>query len=171
MSEEKLINENVQVNETIANQETGYQEYIDTINDLRANSVSRDRYDKLVEEKNQLIEALKTNSQVNLVNTQDERSIDEVKSDLLNAKDSTNLEKWQLALEYRNKIIESGGRDPFLPNGRNYTYDQNDVMTANKVAEIVQQCIDESDGNPTVFNAKLSTFAKEDKVSKVLNRK
>ena len=120
MSEEKLINENVNDQET---QQPDYQDYIDTINDLRANSVSKDSYDKLVEEKKELIEALKSNSQVNLVNAEEERSIDEVKADLQDNTDGTNLEKWTLALEYRNKVMENGGRDPFLPNGRNYTYE------------------------------------------------
>ncbi|MBP5446231.1 MAG: hypothetical protein J6Y28_08685 [Acholeplasmatales bacterium] len=168
MSEEKLINENVNDQET---QQPDYQDYIDTINDLRANSVSKDRYDKLVEEKKELIEALKSNSQVNLVNAEEERSIDEVKADLQDNPDGTNLEKWTLALEYRNKVMENGGRDPFLPNGRNYTYDQNDVIAAEKVANIIQRCIDESEGNPQLFNAKLGTFIKEDKVAKVLNKK
>ena len=46
MDENKVIeNENVNANE---NQ---YQDYIDTINDLKANTVSKEKYDQLLAEK------------------------------------------------------------------------------------------------------------------------
>lgn len=131
------------------------QMYIDTINELKANSVSKADYDKVVNENRNLLKSL---VQGNPMSTdKDEtpkRTADEIRADLF-GKDHTNLEFAQEALELRDTIIANGGTDPFLPVGKDIIVTDSDVASANRVAEALKQCIEYADGNSDIFTNEL----------------
>lgn len=160
---------NTQINETNETTEQGqganpFQEYIDTINDLKANSVSKEKYEQLEKEKKGLIEALKNGGQVNVVEPKEEVNIDELRKDLYGnpEKQMTNLEYISKTLKLRNALIEKGEPDPFMPNGHEYQFDQRDQDKANYVAQVYQECIDYAQGNDQLFTQELMRRTKDD---------
>lgn len=158
-------NKEIQKNDNVT-EETGnaYQEYIDTINELKANSVSKEKYDQLVEEKKGLIEALKSGQQIQMVNEEPEVSVEELRKDLYADPDKprTNLEYVEKTLKLRQALIDKGEQDPFLPNGADYVYSQADADKAAYVAQVMQECVEYAQGDDQLFTNELMRRTKDD---------
>lgn len=73
----------------------------------------------------------------------------------------TDLEFAKTTLELRKDILEESGEDVFLPNN-NAIIKDSDKKSAQKVADILQECVDESNGDPNIFKAHLKTALAED---------
>lgn len=82
---------------------------------------------------------------------QAEVDVNQLRKDLVNGDNMSNLEYVTKALELRNAILEKGGEDPFVPHGEKIVATNDDYVTANKVATVFQEMIDVADGNPDVF--------------------
>ena len=76
---------------------------------------------------------------------------------------ANDLDYWQTVLQLRNDVIEKEGeeRDPFLPNGHDYVYDENDAKRAKAVAQTVQDCIDLAEGDSNFFKNELLRRVKD----------
>ena len=143
--------------EEILDQQGTEQEpdYIEQIEQLRANSVSRADYDKLKAEHNRAMNALINGGQI------DDPKAEKVDKDALRkelyCQDSglSNLEYWQKTLTLRQAIIDDGGKDPFLPYGQKIAPTAEDIECANRVAKVVQECIDYADGDSRIFTNEL----------------
>jgi hypothetical protein len=143
--------------EEILEQQNTEQEpdYIQQIEDLRANSVSKADYDKLKAEHNRAMNALINGGQM------DDPKAEKVDKDALRkelfSQDNglSNLEVWQKTLTLRQAIIDDGGNDPFLPQGQKIAPTAEDVEAANRVAKVVQECIDYADGDSRIFTNEL----------------
>ena len=157
-----IENENVVETE----QTNEYQEYIDTIADLKANSVSKEKYDQLMAEKKQLIEALKSGQQITEVVEDKPVDINQLRNELYGKPEQSmsNLEYVTKTLQLRNAIIEAGGDDPFMPNGSGYTYDKTDAEKAAYVAQVFQECVDYADGDDQLFTQELMRRTKDDPI-------
>lgn len=136
-----------------ANQEP---DYIAQIEELRANSVSRDDYNKLKAEHNRAMNALINGGQI------DTKEAEPVDKDALrkalytqDCENLSNLEYWQKTLTLRQAIIDDGGQDPFLPFGQKIAPTAEDVEKANNVAKVVQECIDYAQGDSRIFTTEL----------------
>lgn len=158
-------NENEMVNDN--------QQYIDAINEMRKNSISKDKYDKLLEENKQLINALKEGNQVELVNPDENKpSLQELAEKLCSENfEPTNAEGWKTALEFRKAMIDAGFRDPFLPNSRNYTYKEEDSARSQLISDTLEKMIDDSQGNPDMFNALGKQYIKDDRTLQNKNKR
>lgn len=143
--------------EEILDQQGTEQEpdYIQQIEDLRANSVSRADYDKLKAEHNRAMNALINGGQI------DDPKAEKVDKDALRKELFTelngmsNLDYWQKTLTLRQAIIDDGEQDPFLPYGQKIAPTAEDVEAANRVAKVVQECIDYADGDSRIFTNEL----------------
>ena len=161
MEDNLLNNENV----TQEVQENDSQYLIDTINEMKQNMVSKEKYDRLVEENKGLANALKTGQQVTLVEPKEEVNIDELRAELYGgsrSKTMPNIEYVQKTLQLRQALIDKGEPDPFMPNGHEYQYDQRDQDTANLIADTLQQCLDRAQGDNNVFTAEFLRNMKDD---------
>ena len=145
-------------------QETGGQEidlditkkYIDEIESLKKNTVPVIEYQKLQNENKKLFESLKNNIEDESTDSEEQNtSIDDLRKSLFNEDNLDNLEFWKKSLMLRNRLIESGQQDPFLPVGHNVVPTQEDVDAANRVAEGIEQCIKYAKGDPVVFTNEL----------------
>lgn len=160
-----LENEQNMRDEVVDNQveQTDAIDYISAINEIKQNSVPRDKYEQLEREKKELINALKNNSQINLVDDKEKKSIDELRSDLFNSgRDLSNLEYVERTLALRDALIEKGEPDPFLPNGKNYSITQDDINKAEIVAQTFRECVDYANGNSQLFTQELMRRTKDD---------
>lgn len=138
------------------------EDYIETIKNLKANSVSKDDYLKIKEDNKKLLNALSAGTGYEEGNNGVKQTIstDELRKNVF-SNDNNNLEYWKNALALRQRIIEENNEDIFLPHGRNIQITDNDINTANKVADVIQQCIDYADGDSQLFTNELQRRTNE----------
>lgn len=130
-------------------------QYIDTIKKLKENSVSKADYAKLQEENKRLLESVLNGEKVAQKEKENERSIDEIKKDL-SKEGISNLEYVKTALELRKRVMEKGGDDPFLPTVKmKGTITQEDVDSASRVADVLEQCVQYANGDSALFTSEL----------------
>ena len=122
------------------------------LKEQRENSVSREQYNKVLEQNNDLTKAIIEGKTIHADNEDDEKPADlkalakDIFQDGL-----SNLEIAKRELKYRDEVIKQTGKDPFAPNHAEMT--ANDSDRAEAVAEVMQSCINDCGGNPEVYNA------------------
>ena len=141
----------ISVTGKVENNDTDYLEAIQT---LKQNSVDRSEYEKLKAENKKLINAVVNGQQVDVESTEQHRDVDVIRDELFNH-EHNNLDYVKLALELRSTLIAKGEPDPFLPLGAQISPTAEDVQTAEKVANIYQECIDYADGDSALFTQEL----------------
>lgn len=129
--------------------EDATQDYIETIKTLKQNSVDRSKYDALRAENKRLLQAV-VNGQPGEVKVE-EKPVDINDLRLALTKEQTNLDYITNALKLREAVLKEGGEDPFVPVGSKYTPTAADYEKANRVATVLQEMVDEADGDPQVF--------------------
>ena len=121
-------------------------EYAEAIKNLKANTVSKEEYDKVVAEKSTLVKALAGEGPVpEGVQKQAEKpDINELRKKFLNAGEEnlSNAEYIKTALQLREAVIAEGGIDPFLPSGAKASPTNTDLQGAAKTAEALQSWLD-----------------------------
>lgn len=128
-------------------------DYIEAIKEIKQNSVDREAYNKLREENKRLLNSLVNGESID-VKKEEPVNIDELRDKLFN-KESTNLEYISNALKLREELMKQGKPDPFLPAGKNIIPTEEDIKTANRVAKVLQECVDYADGDSNVFTNEL----------------
>lgn len=131
------------------------QDYIAEIQNLRESTVSKKQYQRLLEDNKRLIQSLASGERGEAEGASAGATLEELRKKLSNPEDMTNLEYVTTALELREMIMESGGDDPFLPNGTHARATAADREAAERVAAVMQECVDAADGNDGVFTAQL----------------
>lgn len=129
-------------------------DYIAALKQLKENSVDREKYDQLLAERKQLIENFVNNREAAPETDVPKKSLEELRENF-RKEDKTNLDYISDALALRDALIERGEPDPFTPFGRQIVPTDEDVSTANKVATVLQECVDYAQGDPAVFNTEL----------------
>ena len=146
---ENRVSEQENVGDNTAN-------YIEAIKEMKANSVSREAYVKLQQENKQLLNSL-VNGQEIEIKKEEPVDIDGLRQKLFSAKkhDMTNLEYVSNALKLREALMERGEMDPFVPSGKKIHPTDDDFKKADKVATVLQECVDYADGDAMVFTDEL----------------
>ena len=129
-------------------------DYITAIKELKENSVDRSKYDQLKAENKRLLDSIVNGTDIGQVQPQEKKSIDELRTAYLK-EDQTNLEFVQNTLALREALIEKGEPDPFLPIDNKILPTDEDVATANRVAQVLQECVDYAEGDSDVFTNEL----------------
>ena len=135
--------------------------------EARKNSVPREEYEKLQKEKKELLEQI-INGGEGIGGGQPtppkEVDIPALREELYGEHSAklSNLEYCKKTLELRKAVIEKEGYDPFLPHGANIKPDSDDIEKANNVADVMEQCIEEANGNSEVFTALLQARTNND---------
>ena len=164
-----MQNENVNDNENVVEEEF---DVIEEVNNLKKNSVSKDEFDKVKAERDKALRAI-INGDVEGLDLPEQPSadskenIERIKSlrNKLANEELNNLDYVSSALELRKAVIEEYGeeKDPFLPVGHNVIIEQNDIDTANRVADTLQDLVDKSNGDSQYFTNELSRITVEQK--------
>lgn len=129
-------------------------DYIAAIKELKEKSVDREKYDQLKAENKKLLDSIVNGTTVELPAKEDKKSIEELRAAYLK-EDQSNLEYITNTLKLREAIIAEGKPDPFLPIGNQIMPTDDDVKTANKVAQVLQECVDYAEGDSAVFTNEL----------------
>lgn len=142
--EEKVVTGNDVVDNT---------DYIAAIKELKENSVDRSKYDQLKAENKKLLDSI-VNGTPAEVKVEEKKSVEELRAAYLK-EDQSNLEYITNTLKLREAIIAEGKPDPFLPIGEQIMPTDEDVKTAEKVAQVLQECVDYAEGDSAVFTNEL----------------
>lgn len=151
------MNEN-ENKEVVVNVENNDTDYIETIKQLKENSVSKDQYLKLKEENKKLISSLANGTAYDGGGQENVKpiSLEELTNSFYkDYKKMSNREFAERMLEIRNRTLEETGRDLFMPSDAQYIPTQDDINTVNGLVEGLQNCIDYANGNDSVFNSEL----------------
>lgn len=130
-------------------------DYVQAINDLKASTVKKEQYDKLKEENSRLLKSIINGETVDMPATEP-ADVDKLRQDLFNQdNDMSSLEYITKALQLRDALMARGEADPFLPVGKNITPTDEDINTANRVADVFADCVEYAQGDPSAFTAEL----------------
>lgn len=134
--------------------QTNAGDYIEQLNNLRQNSVSKADYEKLLADNKKLATALANGEYNQQQKTESPVDINELRKSLFN-EDNNNLQYCEKALKLRKALMDSGQIDPFVPTGRKINPTQFDFDTAEKVAQVMQECVDYAQGDSQLFTQEL----------------
>lgn len=148
MDEQNNVTEQINVDNT---------NYIEAIKEIKQNSVDKAAYEKLKEENKQLLNSIVNGQTIEQPKEQSKPDIDALRKKLFanTRQDLTNLDFVTTALELRQALIDNGEIDPFVPVGNKIKPTSEDFDKAEKVAKVLQECVDYADGNSDVFTSEL----------------
>lgn len=156
---EELTNERIAAVDNQVEQDTNNIDYISAIKEMKANSVSKEAYQKLKDENKQLLDSLINGNQVDIKQMKPEITdeyVSGLRKKLFNTDDSlSNLEYAKTAVELRDALLEKGEVDPFLPVGHNITPTDEDYVKADRVGQVLKECIEYADGDSELFTNEL----------------
>lgn len=129
------------------------KDYVEAIEKLKQTTVSKDEYEKKVAENKELLNAVLNGGGLKSgpTNVEEKPDIKQLREDLFGGKPLSNIEVAKKSLELRKALMDEGEIDPFVPVGKNITADENDFSKAQLVADVLQECIDMSEGDSGVF--------------------
>ena len=143
-------------------EETEENDYIQAINELKANTVDKSQYEKLKAENKKLLDSLVSGQIIEAAKPVEKPDINELRKKLFNTDNNlNNLEYVDNMLKLRNALIENGERDPFLPIGEKVEITADTVQKAEDVANVLQDCVDFAEGDSGIFTAQLQRIMKD----------
>ena len=148
MADEKVLNSESSEVEDMT------PDYVAAIKELKQNSVDKAKYDALRLENKKLLDAV-VNGQTVENTVKPQVDIQALRNELFNKENQTNLQYVENALKLRNALIEKGEADPFLPHGSKILATDSDVEAANRVAAVLQECVDYAEGDSQIFTNEL----------------
>ena len=157
--------------------ETNEKDYLAEIENLKANTVNREQYNKILEDNKRLIQTVARNNERAKAEEEAAKKVEKIDVDECRRKlfqdggNLSNLEYVENALKLRKGIMDDGGIDPFLPIGNRISPTKEDVETANRVAEAFQSCIDYADGDSQLFTQELQRITNDIPMSSMINNK
>lgn len=144
-------------------------DYIEAIKKLKENTVEKEKYEELEAENKKLLQALIDGEQIEVEGNGEQTDINEKikqlhKEMFVDDFQGTDLDYCQKALELRKAVMERDGEDAdiFLPRGHNVMISDNDREASKRVAEKMQEAIDNAQGSNKVFIALLSNEIVDD---------
>ena len=146
--------------------ETNEKDYLEEINRLKENSVSKEDYQKILEENRKLIQTVARNEGRKEAEEQQQKTskidVQGLRKEIFqNGGTMTNLEYVSKVLELRKGVIQEGGTDPFLPQGTRISPTAEDIEKAENVAKCFEHCIEFAEGDSALFTNELNRLTKD----------
>lgn len=129
-------------------------DYLEAIKNLKQNSVDRQQYEDLKAENKKLLDSIVNGVSVEVEEQKPKKSVEELREEWLD-ENNTNLQYIEKTLELREALMAEGQPDPFLPIGKQILPDDADVAAANKVADVLKECVEYAQGDSSVFTNEL----------------
>lgn len=149
-----MENEEKQTNVPSEESTDNAMDYIDALNQLKQNSVEREKYEALRAENKKLLDSIVNGQTIEQTVVESPKNIQEMRNSLFNEENS-NLDYITKALDLRDALIERGEPDPFLPYGKQIVPTEEDINAANRVAAVLKECVDYAEGDSAVFTNEL----------------
>lgn len=157
MSDE-IKNENDQENVGV-----DVQKYIDTINDLKSNTVSKDEYDKLKNENNTLLKSIMDGTAGASPEESSKPTAQELRNKLWGEdhEQLTDCEFLTAICDLRDVLLEEEGIDYMAPTGTQYQADYADKASAEKVYKAYRHCLEIADGDSEILHQELARITND----------
>lgn len=128
-------------------------DFVRQIKELKSNMVQKTEYEKILAERDRLKEAMLKG--VKVTEAEQPKTLAEERKAYAEAiKDGvTNVQGFEAALRLRDAAIRETGKDPFMTEA----LDRIDPDFGERVAEAMSALVEQSEGNPEMFNALLSS--------------
>lgn len=157
MTEEELLKQQNSVSGEVVDN----TDYITALKELKQNSVSKDKYDALNEEKKRLLDAIVNG---NGESAQEEQSKLESREFYYKKykenKFNNDLEYWENFINLREATMNEYGADPCVTGSYGLTPEGNKLESSYGEAEVIEEqmntikdFIKQSEGNPIVFDS------------------
>lgn len=131
-------------------------DYIAALQQLRENTVAKEQYLKLKEENSKLLKSLINGETIEGMDETSAPDVAELRKQLFSGEAQlNNLDYVTKALQLRNTLIAEGKPDPFLPYGEKIAPTDEDIAAAERVAKVLQECVDYADGDSAIFTNEL----------------
>lgn len=130
-------------------------EYINQINNLRENTVSREEYERIKNDNKELAKALINGTGANIpgiTKPEEKPDLDDLRKKLFMKKSKNDLEYFTNLLALRDGVMADGQPDPFLPINREFRATAQDEADAERIATQIKEAIEYADGDPAVFS-------------------
>lgn len=128
---------------------------LEEIKNLKATTVSKEEYTKLQEKNKTLMRQIINGGGSN--EAEETINMEECRKALFDhPEDMSDLDFWKNTLALRKERLDKEGVDIFLPKGNKTRYSNADKESANHVAEVIGQLIEDAEGSPQVFKALLN---------------
>ena len=156
----RTMNTNEELNNSVTGEQTVDDgvDYVAALNAMKQNSVSKSQYDKLKQENKRLLDSIVNGTE--LETTAETLTIDELRKKTFDS-NASNLDFWKNALKLRERLIEEGKPDPFVPTGKSVSANQIDYDGAERLAAGIQSCIDYANGDSQLFTNELQRITKD----------
>ena len=140
----------------------------DEVLDIKKNYVPKKEHEKLEEDYRKVVDAILNGGELPPdPNGEEAPKIADLRKELYDPNNTlSNLDYVKKTLQLREAIIEETGKDPFLPTGIQgdpFKTDQEREAaeaSAEKVAKVLQEAVDEADGDSEAFDIILSKIIK-----------
>lgn len=128
-------------------------DFVQQIEDLKSNMVQKTEYEKVLAERDRLKEAMLKG--VKVTEAEQPKTLAEERKAYAEAIKGgvTNVQGFEAALRLRDAAIRETGKDPFMTEA----LDRIDPDFGERVAEAMGSLVEQSEGNPEMFNALLSS--------------
>lgn len=139
--------------------------YIEAIKEIKANSVDRRAYDKLMADNKALLDAIVNGKEVAAAAAvpQEPVNVQKLREELFSAEaDFSNLDYVKKAVELRDALLEQEGVDCFCPIGKQISPTAQDAEAAQRLADGLKACIEYADGDSQLFTQELQRITKND---------
>lgn len=131
-------------------------DYIEALKEMKKNTVSKEAYEKLQGENKKLLQSLINGETIEGVEAPEAVDVSKLRKELFSTDANlSNLDYVTKALQLRDELIAQGKPDPFLPYGHQIAPTNEDIEAANRVAKVLQECIDYADGDSSIFTNEL----------------
>lgn len=149
--DQNLRNDNENENTNYIDALAKAKQLIDTLNQSNQ---------KLKDDNKQLVQTMMNNGTIEDQQPADTRTTKDMAYEFLNNANLTNRDKIQLALDYRNKVIDEQGpdKDPFV-NQYSKDVSRADYLDAQFIADGLQAALDSTE-TPEEFNMELNRIMK-----------
>lgn len=133
--------------------------YLEQIKTLKANSVAKEEYDKVVAQNKQLLESFVNGDYKGEKKPKEPANIEELTKKFFDGKQKSNLEFVKQAVALRDAVLEQKGTDLFLPTDKAVSSEE--VKMAQNTADIYHHCIDYAGNDPEAFTNELMRLTKD----------
>lgn len=131
-------------------------DYLSVIQELKAKTVAKEDFEKLKDENKRLLKTLIDGGNITMEKEAPTVDKDALRKELYGSDtDLSNLEYVSKTLQLRQALIDEGEMDPFLPIGKNISPTPDDEKAAQKVADVMQECIEYAQGDSELFTQEL----------------
>ena len=147
-------------NENVEQIQTPEMNYAEVIKNLKANTVSREESERVMNENKTLANALATSPAKSTDDAEVELPTDEyidgLRKKLFKINSGiSNREYIQTALDLRDAVMARGERDPFLPVNKEYIDNPSDMAAVNHLANGLREIVEYSGNDDALFNSEL----------------